>query len=695
MSAASLRAPAVACLIFLLFFGLYVRTAAPTIHVGDDGDMVTASWVLGVPHPSGYPLFVLLARAAASFWPLGNIAERVNLLSALFAAVSAAFLWLALLGWGAPVPAALFGAAALGVTASVWRQATVARVYALNLFWFVLLLWLSRPLTRGSSLRRVGLVGLLAALGMGNHLLAALAGGVAVVTVAGRSLWRRGSDGLPVPRLAAVLATGLLLGLSVYLLVPLRAAADPPIEWRDPENLESFLAVLLRADFWYKQEVQSAADLQDALAHLAGELRGELGLAVLVLGGLGLLLGRPHGLRLTALAWIVGNLALVLAHGSRYDLFQTNRYYMAAFAGAAILAAQGLHVVGRAARALRIAPRLVGIVFLAAVMLHLGVRLCTEYRVMDRSRSYYAYDYGHNLLRHVPQDATIIALGDNEIFPLVYLHFVERARPDVRLVAQSGEFLHGSEGLRNLRWKDPRRDREEARIIEGAPGEVFYTAFRPMTRIRGYAALPHGMLYRVQPDDRLPRRFDGWRRLQFRGIGEPMPTRDYLLDKLEETYREVPKRHRELTRLLEELERLAAEEQRRPHDPALPAQRADLLQRSGLTRAAQGVLRHALRRMPRSNELLVALGNLTARTSPIRGLLILRRATALRPDNPHAWAARAAAAERCGELLEARQAWERVLALGDSPRITEPARQALQRLRTLEVQPARDAGAVP
>ncbi|MFN8569171.1 MAG: DUF2723 domain-containing protein [Kouleothrix sp.] len=145
------RAPA-PVLVALVLAAAYLRTLAPGITWANDGsdsgDLVTAAATLGVPHPSGYPTYVLLARLFQLI-PLGDLAYRTTLLSAAAAvlaalgvyAITRALLAGDLPGWLAAATAA--GAAlALGLTPVLWGQAVVAEVYALNALFAALALWL-------------------------------------------------------------------------------------------------------------------------------------------------------------------------------------------------------------------------------------------------------------------------------------------------------------------------------------------------------------------------------------------------------------------------------------------------------------------------------------------------------------------------------------------------------------------------
>src|SRR6476660_8669208 len=125
----------------LAVLALYALTLAPTTAMWDASEYITAAYTLGIPHPPGNPLFVLLGRVA-SLVPIGSVAVRVNFLAALCSAGSAAvwFLvaervlarwlpiaWTRLLGAGM---AALLGATAF----TVWNQSVVnEKVYTVSL----------------------------------------------------------------------------------------------------------------------------------------------------------------------------------------------------------------------------------------------------------------------------------------------------------------------------------------------------------------------------------------------------------------------------------------------------------------------------------------------------------------------------------------------------------------------------------
>jgi len=124
-----LRRPA--ALLFLLFLALYIRTAAPSVLSGDSAEFQLAAPLLGVPHPTTYPLYVLLGKLATLVIPFGDMAWRVTLVSAICGALAVALFFGIARQLSASTPAALVGALALGLAAGLWNAATMAEVYAL------------------------------------------------------------------------------------------------------------------------------------------------------------------------------------------------------------------------------------------------------------------------------------------------------------------------------------------------------------------------------------------------------------------------------------------------------------------------------------------------------------------------------------------------------------------------------------
>ena len=75
-------------LVFLVSLFFYLITLAPTIFDGLDSiEYTTSAYRLGIPHSTGYPLYLILGKAF-TYLPFGDVGYRINLMSAVFAAAT-------------------------------------------------------------------------------------------------------------------------------------------------------------------------------------------------------------------------------------------------------------------------------------------------------------------------------------------------------------------------------------------------------------------------------------------------------------------------------------------------------------------------------------------------------------------------------------------------------------------------------
>ena len=173
---------------------IYVLTLAPTVTFWDAGEFIAAARTLGIPHPPGTPLFVLIAHVWATLVPVGEFAYRTNLLSALLSAAAAGFFFLvvheSLRGITAVSDAAtgrllrVGGAAAAAIVGAFgftnWQNSNETEVYSVATFTIAAMCWLVHVWRRRRESERAPrlllLVVFLAGISIGNHLLALLAG---------------------------------------------------------------------------------------------------------------------------------------------------------------------------------------------------------------------------------------------------------------------------------------------------------------------------------------------------------------------------------------------------------------------------------------------------------------------------------------------------------------------------------------
>ncbi|HET7584399.1 MAG TPA: DUF2723 domain-containing protein [Gemmatimonadaceae bacterium] len=226
----------------LVLFILYVVTLAPTTAMWDTSEYIAAAYVLGLPHPPGNPLFIVVAHSFGMIPLPLNYAARINVMAALCSALSAGiwFLithhvlarmlprrWQRLAGASA---AALIG----GTAFTVWNQSVVnEKVYTLALLGMAVISWVAirwsqNPDEPAGDRRLIAIVYLLA-IGYVNHpagVLAAPAVGVLVLVRRPSVLLRW--------RLWVGVVAALVVGFSLFFFEPVRAGQFPALNEGEP-----------------------------------------------------------------------------------------------------------------------------------------------------------------------------------------------------------------------------------------------------------------------------------------------------------------------------------------------------------------------------------------------------------------------------------------------------------------------------
>ncbi len=428
-------------------FALYAATSPRSIALEDDGLFVLSSYFLGVEHPPGYPLFTILGKLATLI-PVGSVAYRVHLLSALFGALSCAALWLCarhLLQTAWPAYLAAFG---LGLSRTFWSQAIIAEVYTLNTFFLFALLYLILRASAAASSGRAALVAiaLIFGLSLANHwpLMLLAAPGLAVL------LWPRRKD---IARNAVVLAGSFLLGLTPYVWLVLRSRDPLPISFYGPlESWREIAFMLSRAGYAGADVSQTATWLDRA--HYFAFFGSELALQFAVVGAVLAVLGFAAQWKVWSkwicwgltLAFLGPSAVLLCLLGFDYDAIHKHIFHvypLPAYGIAALWMALGAEWVGRRAR---LKPALQG----AACAIVAAAIFAMGWQWNTKSGIEWTAAYARAILESVPRDALLIVRGDSDLTPLAYFHMIEGLRPDLTLVQPDGLIL-GNRWLHPLR----------------------------------------------------------------------------------------------------------------------------------------------------------------------------------------------------------------------------------------------------
>ncbi len=506
----------VAALVTLFTSIIYLSTLAPTVAFWDCGEFIATAYLLGIPHPPGAPLYTLLGRIF-SMWPFGEIAFRVNLLSAASGILTVLLIYLCtvrlLSNWlnKENHQTAIFtgGAVAALCTAfsfSFWNNAIEAEVYGLSMFITLLAVWLALRWDNAhkdhTSDRNLLFIAYLFGLGAGVHLQCLLTiPGILIIlftdlmedkpfktqvlTVIGLILYPFLS--IVLPQLAALLMTativicllilrpawrtpqfwiwGLILGalgFSTYMALYIRSGLNPVIDMNDPGNWENFKAFLSRQQYgthflfprrgepWaYQINIHIKYFLQqfpffdtipatfrravDVYADSYETIYFSLITLSLGIGGAVYHLRKDwHRFASLFAMFAIMSVGLVL-YLNMPDPEPREREYI--FVGAYTFFGIWMGI-GAAGLIIWIQANMRQMAVVAPFILliiPIGI-MAKNYHSHDRTGDYIPFDYAYNIMQTCDPNAILFTNGDNDTYPLWFLQYVEKVRPDIQIV---------------------------------------------------------------------------------------------------------------------------------------------------------------------------------------------------------------------------------------------------------------------
>jgi Protein O-mannosyl-transferase TMEM260-like len=437
---------------------VYTATLLPGVSFGDWSEMQSIPYQLGIAHPTGYPLAVILGKLW-SFVPIGSVAYRANLLSAveMSLALGVAVLIMGRLGVRPLVAAGL--AIVLAAVPTVWTAATTARVDALHFLLVALMLHRALVWQQERRPRDLGLVALIAGLSLANHLLSVMV----VPFVALFVVWvgRRELASRPILVLGAALAG--CAGVALYLYIPIRAAFGPSWAYGDLLTPDGFWYLvsgeMFRDDmkFLGPTGLQTFVTSAGALLALVDSRWHPLLLATAVIG-LGVAYRRNRSFAVLEVVLVAANLYFYVNYNGDLEHYLLLTWLViTTWIALAVDAA-----IGRATRFLERdvgagfppgrARRLPVAAVAGAMLIVYGAFVVgSNWRANDRSGDHRGEAFVDQVFAALPEDAVLLTYWD-AIEPLWYAHCVEGRRPDLLILAnplptsQGCQDFHGDVG---------------------------------------------------------------------------------------------------------------------------------------------------------------------------------------------------------------------------------------------------------
>jgi len=459
--------------VFLVALIVYSWTLAPAVTLTDSGELIVAAYGLGVAHPPGFPLWIMLAHLA-SLVPIGNFAVRINFSSAVFAALACAMLTLVVAEllvtascFAAPrrrnkaarqgsniessnVDGLLIFAPAVGAglliafSRTLWAYATITEVYTLNAFLVLLVCFLVVRWRRRIIEMRTDSNAAVTTNDTWIYAAAAVFGlamGVHHVTVA-----------LTLPAIAVVVyrTAGLkffvsrrllyaaLISLSALILVysylPWAASRSPAMNWGNPRSLQEIWWHITGRQYRVFFSFSSAAMGAQFVEFCRMALR-EFGFAWLPLtlslavAGLASAYKRDRTAFWFSLLIVLADLAYSLSYEIAED---KDAYYLPAFISIAIAAGLGIRWLIQFARRSPIWRPYVTAA--TALLLTSATAFAANWPFDNRRHYFIADDYVENLFTTIAPNGLMLTQDWQVASPVLYAQEIEQRRRDAKVV---------------------------------------------------------------------------------------------------------------------------------------------------------------------------------------------------------------------------------------------------------------------
>ena len=434
----------------LVCFAVYLTTMCRTVSFIDAGELATVASLLGIAHPTGYPLFTIVAHC--SLWlPIGGEEVlRLNVFSAITVAASMGVFFRVLMVLSRlsrvatgkkradgsdrtpeTLLAAFVASLVLGLSSTVWAQSVAIEVYGLHLFLILLtvlffLKGIEESSRQGEEISRwLFASAFLLGLSFSNHLTTLLV----VPTIIYLYLSAHGVGRESAKRVLKLFPF-FCLGLSPYLYLPIRSSAHPPLEWGFPATIERVFWHVSGKQYrtWMFSSFDSA---EKQLSYFINHFPSEFGwilVAVMLFGVWKSFRGDRRIFWFLVVAFVS-----CIFYSINYDIHDIDSYFLLAYIVA------GVFIFNGTGGLLELLPSTHSArTFTVVGMLLLGlpvIQLLSNQKGVSEADNYLVADYTHNVFSNTAGNALILTYQwDYFVAPSLYFQLVRHERPDLRIV---------------------------------------------------------------------------------------------------------------------------------------------------------------------------------------------------------------------------------------------------------------------
>ncbi len=485
----------------IFVFIIYIFTLAPSVLEIDSGELATVQIMLGIAHPTGYPLFTLAGYIFSLIpLPMSGIMQA-NLLAAIYCSITVGVTVVIIrmilesqvqeidhikpakqkskkMEFAAVQPEwtkvllSIFGGLVLAFSRTFWLQSVSVEVYSLHLLLVSLIVYylVKIMLQQTNKLKKYWIItAVLFGLAFSNHMTTLL-----LIPGALYAFYITNKSGKYKIKHLAVPAAGFIGTLAIlYSYLPIRAASEPVLNWGNPVNFSNFFRHVSGAQYqvWLFSSLEAA---KKQLVNFFSYLPNEFTYPVLIIAVAGLISLYKFNKRLFTFFSV--SFAFTVLYSSNYDIKDLETYYLLAYPIIAIFSVLG--VVKFIDKIItQKFPALISITALTILIVYL---FYSNYSYTNRSDDYTFEDYTKEVINSTQDHSIILSYQwDYFISASYYFQYCENYRTDVKVIDK--------ELLRRSWYYDQLRN-DFGNIFEGFEEDVtgFLTALKPFEENRKF-----------------------------------------------------------------------------------------------------------------------------------------------------------------------------------------------------------------
>ncbi len=512
----------------LMVFIIYMFTIAPTIIQIDSGELTAVQALLGIAHPTGYPLFTIIGFLFSKIPSPFSTALQLNILAAVWCSLGTGlFVYTSkfcldnldrfrgikknstkdstgkktvrkkgkekisktdkplILPESLKYTASAGGGILLGLSRTFWFQSTSVEVYSLHIFLISLIIFILLKAYVYEEERKIFslknpwiILAVMLALGFSNHMTTLLIlPGVAFLYFS-----KEKSNVSSLKQLGIMLLVFFGLLLIFYSYLPVRASMNPRINWGNPVDLERIMRHISGKQYqvWLFSSTEAA---KKQLTYFVNNLTSEYTFT-LILSLIGVF---TAFIKARKLAWfLLVTFVFTVAYSINYDINDIDSYFLLAYIMLAYFAVFGIIKI------YEIIPQIKYKTAAAAglIILFAAGEFFLNYREVNQSDTYCFEDYTKAAISSTDKNSVVFSyLWDYLVSPSYYYQYVEGFRKDAAIIDK--ELLRRS-------WYFNQIQTDHPEVIEGIKSDIklFKNALVPFERDEAYNSTLLESLYR-------------------------------------------------------------------------------------------------------------------------------------------------------------------------------------------------------